>query len=123
MARVLVVDDNRDTVDTMVELLRAIGHESRGCYGGQEALDCVAEYDPDAVLMDLSMPGIDGLEAAKAIRERRGTRCPMLIAITGEHEQFLDRMSRERTSFDCYLLKPPDTKVLINLLAKAERST
>jgi CheY-like chemotaxis protein len=122
MARVLVVDDSRDIVDTMVELLRAYGHESRGCYGAQEALDCVQAYDPDAVLMDLAMPGMNGLEGAAAIRERYGDKRPVLIAITGEHERFLDEISSQTNGFDYYLIKPPDQNVLMALLEKARRS-
>jgi CheY-like chemotaxis protein len=122
MARVLVVDDSHDFVDTMVELLRAHGHESRGCYGAQEALGCVKEYDPDAVLMDLAMPGMSGLEGAAAIRERYRDKRPVLIAITGEHERFLDEISSQTNGFDYYLIKPPDQNVLLALLEKARPS-
>ena len=88
----------------------------------QEALVCVKEYDPDAVLMDLAMPGMSGLEGAAAIRERYRDKRPVLIAITGEHERFLDEISSQTNGFDYYLIKPPDQNVLMALLEKARRS-
>src|SRR4051794_28308070 len=83
--RVLVVDDNADIVLTTVELLKAIGHESMGCYNGMEAVECVRDYDPDVVITDIAMPAKNGWQAAQEIRAERGRRCPVLIAVSGQY--------------------------------------
>jgi CheY-like chemotaxis protein len=115
--RVVVVDDNQDMVAVTVELLRDMGHDARGCYGGREAIDCVEECDPDVVLMDLAMPGVSGWNAAQIIRHKYPKR-PMLIAITGEYTRGADKLLSEMSGFDYFLVKPVDPKVLEALIEK-----
>ena len=117
--RVLVVDDNRDIVLTMMALLRLEGHDTKACYSGSEVLNYVSEYDPDVVLLDIGLPGENGWEVARQIRARTRNKRPMLIAITGEYTKAADRILAEMSGFDYYLVKPADPKVLSMILEKA----
>jgi DNA-binding response OmpR family regulator len=119
--RVLVVDDTPDMVSSTMDLLRLDGHEVDSCDNGAEVLDCVREFDPDVVLLDIALPGLSGWEVARQVREHatRGKR-PVLIAITGEYFKDVDRILSEMTGFDYYLVKPADPKVLRAILAKVK---
>ncbi len=70
--RVLIVDDNRDAADALCELLEILGHEARAVYDGDAALAAVAEVPPHVVLLDLGMPGLDGYETARRLRQGPG---------------------------------------------------
>jgi DNA-binding response OmpR family regulator len=123
--RVAVIDDNRDIVDTMTELLKAEGHDTRACYTGTDAFACVKAYDPDAVLLDIGLPGVSGWEVARQIRVA-GTgeppHRPLIIGITGEYTKSADRILSRMNGFDYYLIKPADPKVLLALLEKIKPS-
>ena len=119
--RVLVVDDNKDTVTTTVAMLQEMGHQAQGCHNGQDALSAIASYNPDVVLLDIAMPGISGWQVAQSIRERFEER-PMLIAITGEYTTEADRILSRMSGFNFYLIKPADPKVLERLIAGDEDS-
>lgn len=116
-ARVLVVDDNKDTVDSLVALLETEGYNAKGIYSARTILSDVGDYDPDVIIMDIGMPGRSGWDAARAVRQHRPGRRPMLIAITGQYSKDGDRMLAEMTGYDHYLIKPVDTKVLLQLVA------
>ena len=114
--RVLVVDDERDSVDMLTLLLNDEGHEVRGLTRGKEVLDAVADFKPDAVLLDIAMPDASGYEVAKEIRRRYGEVKPMLIAISGRYKQASDKMLGQIVGFDHYLTKPYDPGMLLSLL-------
>jgi DNA-binding response OmpR family regulator len=115
--RVLIADDERDTVLTLVQLLREEGHEVRGVYNGRDAVTAMSEFDPDAVLLDIAMPDMTGWDVAREIRRRYpGTR-PVLIAISGQYKQAADKILGQMAGFDYYLAKPYDPNVLLALLA------
>ena len=114
--RVLIVDDHVENVDWAVKLFQAYGHEAKGCYNGRDAIRSVHEYDPDAVIMDISMPDITGWEAARAIRESIPGKRPLLIAVTGEYKGAADLMYSKMSGFDHYILKPADPEKLIELI-------
>ena len=114
--RVIVVDDERDSVDTLTALLNDEGHEVRGLTRGKDVLDAVAEFNPDAVLLDIAMPDTSGYEVAKEIRRRYGEVKPMLIAISGRYKQASDKMLGQIVGFDHYLTKPYDPATLLSLL-------
>src|SRR5438132_8468026 len=103
MPRVLVVDDNRDIVLTTMALLRLEGHESKPCYDGSEVYDCVREFDPDVVLLDIGLPGRNGWDVARQIREQIPGKRPMLICITGQYTKGADKILAEMAGFDYYL--------------------
>ncbi len=113
--RVLVVDDNRDSADTLAMMLRILGHESHTAYDGQDAVDRAASLSPDAVLLDIGMPRLNGYEAAAQIRQQPGGDQMLLIAATGWGQD----EDRERTSaagFDSHLVKPINHEELNQLL-------
>ncbi|HKB01378.1 MAG TPA: response regulator [Gemmataceae bacterium] len=110
---VLVVDDHPDTATSFVHLLGLAGHTVVTACDGPSALAAVALVRPDAVLMDVGLPGEDGYRVAKQLCDRLGYR-PLLIAVTGH--QGLERRS-QAAGFDHHLLKPADPDELLHLLA------
>ena len=119
--RIVVVDDNRDTVITMAALLRVEGHDTRACHHGKDVLRCVTEFDADVVLLDVAMPGMSGWDVARELRQVCGEKRPMIIGVTGEYTKGADRVLAEMAGFDYYLIKPADPKVLFALLEKAQQ--
>lgn len=116
--RVLVVDDNRDTVITLRALLEHEGYETTGAHDAHAAIVKIAEFDPDVVIADLAMPGKSGWDIARAMREGRtyGNDRPVMIAISGEYTKGADRILTEMSGFNYFLSKPFDPKVLLALL-------
>jgi len=114
--RILVVDDNRDAVRSATMLLEEDGHEVRGLYSGRDVVKVVQEFNPDAVLLDIALPGVSGWEVARALREKLGRR-QLLIGISGEYKHSVDRILSEAIGFDHYLVKPYDPNELLALLA------
>jgi len=113
--RVMVVDDHRDTVLSLITLLRAEAYEVRGLYEAGGILRQAQEFEPDAVILDIAMPGKSGWDAARELREQLGKRL-LLIGISGEHIRGTDRTLSEANGFDFYLMKPYDPSVLLTLL-------
>ncbi|MDX1948304.1 MAG: response regulator [Pirellulaceae bacterium] len=111
--RILVVDDYRDTADTLARLIRALGHEATVAYGGLDALDQLADFEPDMVLLDIAMPGIDGLQTAAAIRQR--FEAMILVAISGWCRDE-DKRRAYAAGFDRHLSKPVELAELKDLL-------
>jgi len=115
--RVLVVDDERDAVLTLVALLRDDGYEVRGAYRAKEALDLVRDFAPHAVLLDIGMPDLDGYEAARQIKKRHGPASPMLIAVTGWKKE-ADKVRAQLAGFDHHVAKPYDPQAILGLLRR-----
>lgn len=114
--RVLVVDDERDAVLTLMALLRDEGYEVRGSYRGKDVMDIVREYAPHAVLLDIGMPDLNGYEVARKIRSRYGEEHgPLLVAVTGWNKS-ADRMLAQMAGFDHHVAKPYDPQALLALL-------
>jgi len=118
--RVLVVDDERDTVLTLMELLRDEGHETRGVYTGRQALQAIRDLNADAVIMDIAMPEVTGWDTAREIREAIGAARPLLIALSGQYTKGADRVLSQLAGFDYYLTKPCDPNVLLALLTSVK---
>jgi CheY-like chemotaxis protein len=118
--RVLVADDEPDTVLTLVELLREEGHDAQGVEDGTEVLPALREFDPDVVLLDISMPGMSGWDVARKIRQLCGQERPLLIAISGVYKEAADQILGKMAGFNYYLAKPYDPSVLITLLRDAQ---
>jgi CheY-like chemotaxis protein/nitrogen-specific signal transduction histidine kinase len=114
--RVLVVDDNVDSADSMALLLSLDGHEVRTAFDGSSALTEAAEFQPRAVLLDIGLPGMDGYEVARRLRELPGLRDVLMIAITGYGQQD-DRARSKAAGFDHHLVKPVDPEHLSRLLS------
>jgi signal transduction histidine kinase/DNA-binding response OmpR family regulator len=114
--RVLVVDDNRDAAESLALLLEVSGHQVRICHDGASALREAEEYRPEAVLLDIGLPGMDGYEIARLMRAAPATRKSLLIALTGYGQEDDQRRARE-AGFDHHLIKPADLEALTELLA------
>jgi CheY-like chemotaxis protein len=114
-ARILVVDDNVDSADSMAILLSLDGHEVRVAFDGPTALAAAAEFSPQAVLLDIGLPGMDGYEVARRLRERTENRNILLVAITG-YGQDEDRIRSKEAGFDHHLVKPVDPDILSRVL-------
>jgi len=114
--RVLVVDDSRDAVLSAMMLLEDEGHEVRALYSGRDVVKVVQEFNPDAVLLDIALPGVSGWEVARELREKLGRR-HLLVGISGEYKHSVDRILSEAIGFDHYLVKPYDPNELLALLA------
>lgn len=116
--RVLVVDDEPDMVKTLLELLGSEGYEARGQSSGEAALKTLHDFMPDVVVSDIAMPGVNGWELAREIRQRMGKH-PTLIAMTGRFTQDSAKVLARICGFDHYVLKSTDPKVLLDLIGKA----
>ncbi|HEX8788598.1 MAG TPA: PAS domain-containing protein, partial [Telluria sp.] len=114
--RVLVVDDNRDAAASMVALLQASGHEVREANDGPEALRLAFAYEPDVILLDIGMPGMNGLEVARELRKQYPHFSPRIIAVTGWGQE-KDRMLTRDAGFDFHLTKPVNHTELDMLLS------
>src|SRR5688500_17180392 len=98
--RVVVVDDDRDTVLTSMALLRMEGHDTKGCHKGSEVLDCVVAFDADVVLLDVALPGMSGWDVARQIRAHYPhSKHPMIIGLSGEYTKGADRLLAQMTGF------------------------
>ena len=115
--RIIVADDDRDSVLTLMMLLREEGHEVRGVYTGRQVMGEVINFDPDAVLLDIAMPGLSGWEVARTIRARRGADRPLIIGLSGEYIKGADRILSQILGFNHYLVKPYALAELLALLA------
>ena len=119
--RILVADDDRDTVVTLAALLKHEGHDVREVYRASEVLRRVREFAPDVALLDIGMPGMTGYDVAREIRAVLGAR-PMLIAVTG-WKKTSDRLAARIAGFDRHLAKPFDPAALLALLAEVSVDT
>jgi PAS domain S-box-containing protein len=114
--RLLVVDDNRDAADSLATLLRLQGHEVRVAYSGMGALELTRTYTPDAAFMDIGMPGMDGYEVARRLRQQPGLERLILAALTGWGQKE-DRRRTAEAGFDHHLVKPPEPQAVETVLA------
>jgi len=117
--RVLVVDDNRDSTDSMVTMLHLMGHAAEGAYSAGDALARAERFRPELVLLDLNMPGDDGYTAIKRLRAQCGDTL-FVAAMTG-YGQASDREATARAGFQAHLTKPIDAAQIEALLRQARR--
>jgi PAS domain S-box-containing protein len=113
--RILVVDDNQDAADSMVMMLRMMGHEANTAYDGLEAVQVAATFRPEVVLLDIGLPKINGYEAAQHIRKQPWGSGMALIALTGWGQEEDKRRAFE-AGFDHHLTKPVEAVSLEKLL-------
>jgi DNA-binding response OmpR family regulator len=116
--RVLVVDDDRDTVLSLTMLLNEEGHSVEAAHKGKEVLSSIRKFEPDVVLLDIGLPDMTGYDVARAVR-RQGERRPTLIAVTAWNKE-TDRLMARAAGFDHYLAKPYDPRALLALLGPRE---
>ena len=113
--RVLVVDDNRDAAASLALMLELDQHHTHLAYSGPEAIDAVASFRPDVVLLDLGLPGLNGYEVACRIRARAGGSELLLVALTGWGGEDYRQMALA-AGFDAHMAKPTDLAALARLL-------
>lgn len=116
--RILVVDDNEDAALTLAMQLRIAGHDLEMATSGPQAIAIAREFRPHAVLMDVGMPGMNGLDAARAIRRETWGAGMLLVAVTG-WGQSEDKRQTHEAGFDHHLVKPVKTSDIEGLLAAA----
>jgi CheY-like chemotaxis protein len=113
---VIVADDEPDTVATLSAILADAGHRVSEASKGSEVLAQLGGGKPDAVVLDIDMPGMSGYSLAREIRERFGEGAPLLISISGKWIGQTDRMLADLAGFNHFLQKPCDPQVLLRLL-------
>jgi PAS domain S-box-containing protein len=119
--RILLVDDNVDAADVLAEVLRGAGHEVAVAYDGPQALGVARGFAPNAALLDIGLPVLDGYELAERLRELLPG--PLrLIAVTG-YGQDADKRKSRAAGFDAHLVKPIDLRTLCSMLATRREPT
>jgi PAS domain S-box-containing protein len=116
--RVLVVDDNSDSADTLVILLQSFECDARAAYSGEEALKVAHQYDPDIVILDIGLPEMSGYEVARCLTAQGCAA--RLIALSG-YGQEEDRARSAAAGFDAHLVKPADIAALMQIISEGLR--
>ena len=115
--RVLIVDDNRDSADSLAMLMEITGNKTFLAYDGVEALEAIDKHRPEVVLLDIGLPKLDGHEVCRRVREKPWGRDIVIIALTGWGQEE-DRRKSEEAGFNGHLVKPVDYDNLLSLLAE-----
>ena len=117
--KILVVDDNRDSARTMAKILELDGHDVVCAYDGLSVNERVAANQPEVILLDIGLPGIDGYQVAQQLRLRYPTQELMLIAVTGYGGELTNTRAR-LAGFDHFLVKPVNLSALKEMLASRQ---
>jgi CheY-like chemotaxis protein len=122
MARlvILTVEDDQETAQNLAFLLRREGHEVNIAPDGPAALRSAQVHQPDVVLLDIGLPGMNGYEVARHLYQQKAEKRPLLIAVTGHGEE-KDRQQSEEAGIDLHLVKPVDPGQLNGVLRRFER--
>jgi PAS domain S-box-containing protein len=115
--RILVADDNRDSAVTLAKLLQLLSNDVRTVHDGVEAVEQAEEFRPEVILMDVGMPGLNGYDATRRIREQPWGRTAIIIALTGWGQEG-DRIQSREAGCDGHLVKPVSLAALETILAK-----
>jgi CheY-like chemotaxis protein len=114
--RLLIVDDLKDSADSLATLLKMMGHKVHTAYDGEDAVIAAEAFRPDVVLLDIGMPRMNGYDACRRIREQPWGMGMYLIALTGWGQE-TDRRRSEQAGFDHHMVKPVDQSEFMKLLA------
>ena len=114
--KVFVVDDNRDAADTLGMFLTLEGYDVRVAYDGDDAIEKAHDFQPEVALLDIGLPGKDGYEIARTIRNERDDDV-MLIAVTG-YASAEDVARAREAGFDYHFSKPPNLPALLKRIEK-----
>ncbi|MDF3013715.1 MAG: two-component hybrid sensor and regulator, partial [Cellvibrio sp.] len=121
--KVVLIDDNRDMVETLAMLLSLDGHEIKCAYDGESGLDLIKSEQPDLVFCDIGLPGgLDGYAIARGVREDTAINKTFMVALSG-YGQEKDKKLAFECGFDDHLLKPIDFKGLAAMINAAEYSS
>jgi CheY-like chemotaxis protein len=119
LLRVLIIDDNRDSADSLAMLMTLKGCEVRVAYHGVEGLASAERFMPHAVFVDLAMPGLDGFDVLDRLRAQSTFANTTVAAVTG-YGQLSDRTRSLSRGFDAHLVKPVDLALLDDVLMRAD---
>ena len=120
-SRILVVDDNKDSADTLGMLLRLKGNDVRIAHDGLEALEVAEAFHPELVLLDIGLPKLNGYDVARRIRQQPWGTDVILVALTG-WGQDEDRRRSHEAGFNFHVVKPVELAALERLLAAPIKS-
>ena len=113
--RILIVEDIRDSAESLKTLLEALGYEAHIAYDGEAAVRAAASLRPDVILMDIGLPGLNGIDAARLIRAQNPDLRLLIVALTGWGQQ-ADRQRSAAAGIDHHLVKPLDLAALRQIL-------
>jgi CheY-like chemotaxis protein/nitrogen-specific signal transduction histidine kinase len=113
--RILIVDDNIDAAESLGEFLKACGHDIHIAHDGGSAINEAARLRPDAIILDIGLPTMNGYQVARRLRSDVGLTSSLLVAVTG-YAQERDRLSAQAAGFDHHFAKPLDVNKLAELL-------
>src|SRR5262249_22425689 len=119
--RILIVDDNQDAAKSLAVLLRFEGHDVAVVNDGEAALTAMQDFSPDLAFLDIGMPGMDGYDLCRRIRQQPAFKKVLLVALTGWGQAEDRRRSRE-AGFDRHLVKPVEPHSLTRLLTHPQFS-
>ena len=114
--RILVVDDDPDTLISLLAILRDEGYDAEGVADARRAVAEVEAFHPDVLILDIAMPNVSGWDIAREIRSLPG-RKPMLVAISGVYVKSNDQLLTRAAGFKYFLQKPCEPSFLLNILA------
>ena len=122
LLRVLVVDDDVDAAEMLSQALRSAGHQVRHEHDGASALVAAAQFEPDVVLLDLGLPGMDGIEVARRLRAYPQLTGVRIVAVTG-FSQRIDRSRSAAAGIESHLVKPVELEEVMKAIASAPATT
>jgi CheY-like chemotaxis protein len=114
--RILIVDDNRDSADSLGSMLRIMGNDTRIAYDGEAAVAAATAFRPDLILLDIGLPKLNGYDVCRRIRDQPWGKSIVLIALTGWGQEDDIRRSHQ-AGFDHHMVKPVEPNALMKLLA------
>ena len=118
--RVLVVDDNKDAATTLGTLFETAGYEVQTCFDAKSALKVADRFDPDACVLDINMPGMDGYELARRLREKDPVHPPILATVTA-YGDYNHLTKAADAGFDLHFTKPADPAAVLDQLGDSVR--
>lgn len=118
--RILIVDDNQDSADSLAMLLEITGNKTYMAHDGVEAIEAIERYHPEVVLLDIGLPKLDGHEVCRHVRQQSWGKDIVMIALTGWGQED-DRRKSEEAGFNGHLVKPVDYDRLLELLSSTTK--
>jgi CheY-like chemotaxis protein len=119
--KILVADDDQDSAESLAMLFQMMGHDVRCALSGLEAINLAADFRPDLIVLDIGMPGLDGYEVCRRIRQQPWAHTVVIAALTGWTREE-DRDRSHQAGFNHYLVKPVDPQALTDLVARISGS-
>jgi CheY-like chemotaxis protein len=117
--RCLVVEDNVDAARMLELALSLEGHQVRVAFDGRDAVDLAADFQPEAIILDIGLPRMNGYDVARAVRALPGLGRVFIVGVTG-YGQAADYGQSQEAGFDAHLVKPIEIETLLNALAAGE---